>query len=80
MNNSVFERMCHIIDTFSTPSRVLGRKEPFFLRRKAFQQFARAHNVQKSYYRPCNINGRVSERQFQKFYYEKTLVGVAASV
>ncbi len=75
MDNSVFERMCHILDTFSTPSSVFNRKEPLFLQKTAFQQFARACNMQKYYYWPCKINGRTSGRRFQRFYYEKTLVG-----
>ncbi len=31
--------------------------------------------MQKSYYVPCKTNGRESRRPFQRFYYEKTLVG-----
>ncbi len=33
-------------------------------------------NVQNSYYRPCKIKVRASGRRFQRFYYEKTLVGI----
>ncbi len=75
MDNSVFERMCHIIDPFSTPSRVSLRKGPFFFKPAAFQLFSRARNVQKSYYGPCKPYGSESGRRFQRFYYEKTLVG-----
>ncbi len=32
-------------------------------------------NVQKSYYGPCKTNESESGRRFQRFYYEKTLVG-----
>ncbi len=31
--------------------------------------------MQKSYYRPCKPNRSESRRPFQRFYYEKTLVG-----
>ena len=71
----MFERMCHIIDPFSTPSSVSRRKGPFFFKPAAFQLLSRAHNVQKSYYGPCKTNRSESGRRFQIFYYEKTLVG-----
>ena len=35
--------------------------------------------MQKSYFGPCKIKERASGRQFQRFYYEKTLVGVEES-
>ncbi len=34
-------------------------------------------NVQKSYFGPCKTNGSEFGRRFQRFYYEKTLVGQA---
>ncbi len=36
---------------------------------------AMCKNLQKSHYGPCKINGSESRRPFQKFYYEKKLVG-----
>ncbi len=69
------QRVNHIIDTSSTPSSVSGRKWPFFFEPTAFQLLARVRNVQKSYYWPCKISKSESRRQFQRFYYEKTLVG-----
>ncbi len=36
-------------------------------------------NVQKSFYGPCKTNGSESGRQFQRFYYEKTLVGLVGT-
>ncbi len=72
--------MCHITDTSSSPSRVSRRKKPFFFKPVAFQHLPRAHNVQKQFYRACKINRRASGRLFQRFYYEKTLVGRAFTV
>ncbi len=77
MDNSVYEMMCHIIVTFTIPSSVSNRKEPFFSQRIAFQQFARAQNAQKIYYLPCKIIRSEFGRPIQRFYYEKTLVGKA---
>ncbi len=71
----MFERVCHIIDSFSTSSRVSRRKGPFFFKPAAFQLLSRARIVQKSYYGPCKTNRSESGRRFQRFYYEKTLVG-----
>ncbi len=75
MDRSEFERMCHNTDTSSTSSEVSCRKRPFFFKLTAFQLLPRAHNKQKSYYGPCKINERASGSRFQRFYYEKTLVG-----
>ena len=75
VDKSEFERMCHITDTSSTPSRVSCWKGPFFFKPAAFQFLPRARNVQKSYYGPCKTNRSESRRLFQRFYYEKTLVG-----
>ncbi len=78
VDKSEFKRMCHITDTFSTPSRVSCRKWPFFFKPTAFQLLPRACNVQKcakKYYGPCKVKVRASGRRFQRFYYEKTLVG-----
>ena len=61
MDNSVYERMCHVFFFFFKPA--------------AFQLLSRAHNAQKSYYGPCKTNGNESGRQFQRFYCKKTLVG-----
>ncbi len=47
VDKSEFKRMCHITDTFSTPSRVSCRKWPFFFKPTAFQLLPRACNVQK---------------------------------
>ncbi len=66
VNKSEFERMCHITDTSSTPSRVSCRKGPFFFKLTAFQLLPRVRNVQKSYYGPCKTEEKWVQKAVSK--------------
>ncbi len=70
--------MCHITDTSSIPSRPVGKSPSFSSQQPSsiFLGSVMCKNVQKYFYQACKINGRVSRRRFQRFYYEKTLVAV----